>query len=381
MGTGIDHAVLVVIVRQIIALLPGIKGKLQHLHAGIPGGLQHLLDVRGQEAQILGDEVHFPQLLLHRAEEINARALAPLPVFGGLIPIGNGIIAGKAPEVVDAGHIKELHIVAQPAHPPGILIFLHVLPAVQGVPPQLAVGGKGVRRAARHINGAAVLVQLELLRFRPNIGAVQSHIDGNIPDELHALLVGVFPQGSPLLIKMVLEKDVKIHVLPELFPIPGQRFRPAQADVLVPGNPGAILHLGLDRHIQGVVLQPPAVFLPEFFDGRFLFSPGKGFSEQYKPGVPQGFIIHLFRVVSPVVFQAFLFCQKPLVTEAVQIQKIGVPCKGGKALVGAVPVAGGANGQHLPVGLARLLQKIYKFISAPAQRPNPIGGRQAAHRQ
>ena len=192
-----------------------------------------------------------------------------------------------------------------------------------------------------------------------------------------------------LLVVILLRKDrcflagmvLTTAILLKFFPIPGQRFRPAQADVLIPGNPGAVLHLGLYRHIQGVVLQPPAVFLPEFFDGRFLFSPGKGFSEQHKPGVPQGFIIHLFRVVSPVVFQAFLFCQKPLVTEAIQIQKIGVPRKGGKALVGAVPIAGGANGQHLPVGLARLLQKIYKFISAPAQRPNPIGRGQAAHRQ
>ena len=66
--------------------------------------------------------------------------------------------------------------------------------------------------------------------------------------------------------------------------------------------------------------------------------------------------------------------QIALLMQDAEIDKVGVPGKGGKALVGAVTVAGGANGQDLPVGLLCTGQKIYErkgFLPkcADAKRP------------
>ena len=41
--------------------------------------------------------------------------------------------------------------------------------------------------------------------------------------------------------------------------------------------------------------------------------------------------------------------------------------KGGEGLVGGIGIAGGAQGEHLPVGLSGGCQKIYELVSGTAQ--------------
>src|SRR5699024_8190071 len=59
-GAGIDHAVLGVVVGQIL-VVPAGEGELQHLHAGEAAVRQQLPDAVAQVAQVLGDDGQFAQ--------------------------------------------------------------------------------------------------------------------------------------------------------------------------------------------------------------------------------------------------------------------------------------------------------------------------------
>ncbi len=103
--------------------------------------------------------------------------------------------------MIDAQYVYQGEIRLQALQPPGKTVLCHFVPAVQGIPPKLAVLGKGIRRAACHLGGHIVFVQLEQLRPGPHIGAVHCHIDRRVPNDLHALFVGVLFQFAPLLKK------------------------------------------------------------------------------------------------------------------------------------------------------------------------------------
>lgn len=73
--------------------------------------------------------------------------------------------------------------------------------------------------------------------------------------------------------------------------------------------------------------------------------------------------------------------QKTVGKQQARVDEIGVCRKGGKALVGAVAVASGADGQNLPVALARFGEKINEMPRLVAQRANAVRPRQAGQRQ
>ena len=256
-STGVHHAVGGVTVGQVVAArVPAVEGELQDFHAGVAGLLKEFFHRGGKEAQILGDDVLFAQSLVHDFEKINARPGAPAAVFGGVVPKGNGIVGVEAPEMVDAQSVANLELPGDPLEPPGVAVLLHLLPVEQRVAPQLAVGGETVRWAAGHLGGPAVLVQLELFRVGPHVGAVQGHIDGQVANNGDAFLIDILLQAPPLA-----EKEM-LHPLPEV-DLSGQLFfhllqsgRLTQTQLLRPIQPGGPAVLVFQGHEQGVVLQP-----------------------------------------------------------------------------------------------------------------------------
>ena len=103
-------------------------------------------------------------------------------------------------------------------------------------------------------------------------------------------------------------------------------------------------------------------------------------AEHFVAAGVEGAVVHFQRVFAP------LFClelgrgEQALSLEGVKVDEIGVARKGGAALVGAVAVAGGAQGQDLPDGLACLGQKIHKLQRRFAKAADSIGAGQAGHR-
>ena len=87
----------------------------------------------------------------------------------------------------------------------------------------------------------------------------------------------------------------------------------------------------------------------------------------------QGAVIHVQRVLAPRLGLELGGCQQPLGFQSIQINEIRVARKGRAALVGAVPIARGAQGQDLPDLLACRRKEIHKFFCLFAKAADPVG--------
>ena len=197
---------------------------------------------------------------------------------------------------------------------------------------------------------------------------------------MDVLPVEIGPQSLPLPEEQILDIGEQLHILPQQGTVLLQyQLRAAQADVLIlPLRPGAHSEMALAGHEQGVVRQPPGVLRHKGRDLLPVTLPAPLFSlgQQLQPAVIHSAVVHMAGVTPPAVGLHLLFRQKAVLHQQVRIDEIGVAGKGGKALIGGIPIAGGAKGQHLPVVLARLRQKVRKVIRRFAQRADAIGGRQ-----
>ena len=172
---------------------------------------------------------------------------------------GNGEIFVKATEMIHTNHVIELEAVPHPAAPPLEIGSPVIIPAVQGVPPNLTVGGKGIRRAARDGGGRVVLVQLEQLRVGPHVCAVGRNVDGNVTHDLDVLTVGIGLQLCPLLIELELQILLELHVKVQLPVVVVHGKAPVHPNILGPLAEGRVAEIVLQSHEQGEIIQPPGV--------------------------------------------------------------------------------------------------------------------------
>ena len=263
-GAGVDDVVIGIKMGQIDALAAVVERELEHLHAGVARSLEELGHAGGDQAEVFGDDRHVAQTRPDGVEQIHARAFQPIADDGVLGRIRDGIIFVKAAEVVDAGHVVELGSRRDAVDPPLVAGGLEVLPVIQRVAPQLAGRGEIVRRAARHADGMALLVQPEHLGVGPGVRAVHGDINRNVAKELDAQGIDVAAELLPLLIEQILKEFVEADVLVQIAAVGADGIGVAQADALIlPLGPGAHAEGLLHRHIQRVVFQPGAVFADE----------------------------------------------------------------------------------------------------------------------
>ena len=219
-----------------------------------------------------------------------------------------------------------------------------------------------------------MLVQLKAPGIRPHVGGIHGHIDGQIADHAHALFLGIGPQRLPLPEEEVLHISEELHITGKLPPVALHRPVPAQADVLIlPLRPGPHTEMALQGHEQSVVRQPVRVFLRKGFHlvSVPLPAPVLGRLQQLEAVFIDFPVIHPGRVIPPVQRQFRLF-QEAILTEKIQVHKIGISRIGGKALVGRVPIAGGPHRQQLPPGLAGRRQKVHKIVGRLSQRADAV---------
>ena len=195
MGPCVGHGIFHIIVRQIItgaARIPGIKGKLQHLHARKTAVFHQLAHGIGHIPQILRDHLSISQHFLHAVKQTDPRPLLPFSHNSRLGPVGNGIILVKSPKMINPHHIIQFKTFGNPLNPPAVPGLPMMLPAVERIPPELSGSRKAVRRTAGHCYRLSLFVKLKQLRMGPGIRTVISHIDRNISNDLDALSVGIF---------------------------------------------------------------------------------------------------------------------------------------------------------------------------------------------
>ena len=110
MGAGIHHAVLDVVVGQILAV-PTAEGELQHLHAREGAVGQQLAHTGEQFAQVLGNDGQLAQCGFQCIEQLHAGAVLPLAGAGGGAVRRDGPIGIEAAEVVDAQQVVDLSLI------------------------------------------------------------------------------------------------------------------------------------------------------------------------------------------------------------------------------------------------------------------------------
>ena len=267
-GAGVHHTVAGVGVGQIIARFPAVESELHDLHARITALGQHGLHLRGQVAQILGDDIAAAQRLLHGVDKVPVRAFFPVTARSRGASGGDGIVALKAAEVVDAYHIVDGGGVLHALLPPAKAGDLVGGPVVQRVAPQLTVCRKGIRRTAGYMGQVHLSVSLEQLRVGPQVTGIRADVDGDIAHKQDTLAVGVGLQRVPLGV----EEELYCLVVADLVSQPclcgGNGFRLPAAQGVRPVGKASLPLFGLYRHEQGVVLQPEALRCAEGFVSR-----------------------------------------------------------------------------------------------------------------
>ena len=382
MGACVHHAVgSSIIVGQEFIVRIAVKRKLQHLHARIAGLRQKLPHLGRDIAQILRKNVQFSQLLLCRLEQLQTRPRHPGAVLSGFLLCRNGVIAFKAPEVVDANHVKQLAHIPQPVDPPGIARFSVLLPVIDRIAPKLPGGREAVRRTACHLGGTVQHIQLKQLRMCPDLHTVCGSVNGQIPDDGDSLLVGVCLELVPLLEELVLDEFIKGNILLVGFPCQVHRFLLPAAQGSPPLRKGLAVMGKLQRHVQGVILQPVLLRLHKGVKVRIRLCIGKGDPQHFIALGIQQRIGNGAAVLSPVQAVIIRRHQQAFLRQQIKVDQIRVSCIGTAGLIGGIPIARRRKGEHLPAGYLRTLQKIYKFICRPAHFPDAMPGRQTENRE
>ena len=152
-----------------------------------------------------------------------------------------------------------------------------------------------------------------------------------------------------------------------------------ETDSLVgPFLPGLHAEMPLEGHEQGVVRQPGGIFLRK---GRYRFGVPlaaaiRRLFQQVQTVFVELAVIHMAGVLSPVPVTDLLLRQKPILDQQIQINEIGIARIGGKTLVGGIAVAGGTEGEHLPVPLTGGVEQIGKVIGREAHGADTVRGGQ-----
>ena len=93
--------------------------------------------------------------------------------------------------MVDPHNVVHIERRGQPFHPPFVSGLRQIIPVVERIAPELALGSVAVGRAARDLDRRPVGVQHEHLVVGPRVGAVLGDVDRYVADYFYALLVGV----------------------------------------------------------------------------------------------------------------------------------------------------------------------------------------------
>ena len=139
MGTGIADAVAGIAVRQEAAFFSGVKCKFQNLHAGKTGVFKELPESIRRSAQIFGDKLGIPEPAGDRFQHGHAGPFYPGTVLRCLVSVWYCPVFGKTAEMIDTDHIEQFCGSADPADPPAIAVFAHLIIIIKGIAPMLTV--------------------------------------------------------------------------------------------------------------------------------------------------------------------------------------------------------------------------------------------------
>ena len=110
------------------------------------------------------------------------------------------------------------------------------------------------------------------------------------------------------------------------------------------------------------LLQHIPLLLQSFFPGQSLLPALIGFFKQGKPLFIDPVVGNIPPGIPKISLIALRLCQKALLNELLQINKIWISRKRGKGLIRRIPISGRPKGKDLPDALSRLFQAVDPFI-------------------
>ncbi len=311
-----------------------------------------------QVSQVLGDELQLGRGCLEELEQLQTGARLPVPLLGAFGPGRDGPVGVEGPEVVDADGVVQPGTPVDALLPEQEYLPLVALPVIEGVAPELALSGEGVWGYTGCRSQTALTVHLEQLRVEVELCAVAGQIDGDVPHNANSLLIGVVLQVEPLLIEDVLKEGVEGHPLG----VWDGLLRPLAAISLI---------LVVEGGEFGVVLQPWEVELLRHLGP----AAGKAEERLIEQVHPRGLEMGIVHPVGGVPSGGLhlLMGEQAHGHQLVQVDEIGIACKSGGGHIGGIAVAGGDQGQDLPIGLSGVRQKVHEPAGRRAQRADAVG--------
>ena len=311
MGAGIHHGIFHIVLRQMHVIIPTAKAEAQHPHTRIAYKLQQSPYPVIDTAQIFRHNADARQLFPESLEQAFPGTDDPLAVAGIRSSIRDGIVIGKADEMVNADHIIHGAHGFHPLHPPAVAGQPEIMPPIQRIAPQLTILGKIVRRNACHTLGDSVVIQLEHLRVRPCVRTVLRHVNGHIAKQHQTQVVAILLQCHPLVEEKHLHEKMILHILCQFILIAKHRFLLVQANVFLrPLCPHGIPEVMLHRRKQCHIFRP-GVTASELLHLAPHFLPGLS-EAQPKPSFLVGthlVIVHMRRVFIHIGRQAAIVQQ------------------------------------------------------------------------
>ena len=365
---------MIIIVREIIALLAGVKGELKDFHSREARILYQLADRRCDVAEILRNDMNIAELLLYLPEEAHAGALDPFAVLRGLLAVRDLVILIERAEMIDAEYITELKAAPDPADPPLVMCLFQIFPVIDRIAPELTVRGKCIRRASGDLRRHIFLVEEEHFRVRPGVRAVDSGVERNIPDDLHAFFIRIAVKLFPLLLELILLEGEELDHVEMLRGGFDQSIRISGAEIFVPLRPGLPAVCKLDCHIQAVIVQPVGVFLLEvlIFRIRILKEPVAGLLQHFEAVIIESAIIDSIDKRAEIVFPHLMYREQAVLDQQIRAYKVRISGEGRKTLVRRVAETGRSEGKHLPVALPRLDKEVDKIICLLRKASDPV---------
>ena len=179
-------------------------------------------------------------------------------------------------------------------------------------------------------------------------------------------------QGVPLLEEQILDKAEEADFLFQFVSGIPDGIGISEFQVMLPLVPGLAAEFVFQRHEQGEIGQPVAVLLRKAGVVLARGEAGVGLAQHVQAVAVQQAEVSL--VIGHVPLDAFQvgLGKQTILHQTVEVNQIVVPGEGGAGLIGGVAVAGGSQGQNLPIALAGFFQKVNEFVCFAAHGAHAV---------
>src|ERR1035441_7688189 len=169
----------------------------------------------------------------------------------------------KSAEMIEADVVEIVRGPAHPVDPPRISLLLHHVPAIQRIPPTLAVCAERIRGHAGDDFGIEFGIQAKQIGVGPDIDAVEIYEDRDVAHDANATLRAIGTKRLPLFEEKELHGAADVELVEHFRVRLLDRHRIAMRQSAGPAVPGFQMETRAQTVEQHEVVEPPLVLPAE----------------------------------------------------------------------------------------------------------------------